>query len=217
MKKLWITFLTLYMLTCVCSADEPFQVKVGNLVYSMDQKTSVCFADAFLSSTASRAGIPIRPNFLKLRLADEELFTTPFCVFTGTGDFKLIEKERQNMRDYLRRGGFIVASPGCSDKQWNSAFLREIEGVFPDVKLETIPMTHPIFDIIHKVPRLTLTKSSGTTMLRGLTIDGRLALVFSPDGLNDTSHTKGCCCCGGNEIAQSEMMNINLLMYALLY
>ncbi len=214
----WFYLLLIALLiTFAHAADEPFQVKVGNLVYSMDQKTSVCFADAFLSSTGKTTGVPVRANFLKLRLGDEELFTTPFSVFTGTGDFKLTEKERENLRSYLRRGGFLVASPGCSDKEWNRAFLREIEGVFPDVKLETIPMTHPIFDIIHKVPKLTLTKSSGTTMLKGLTIDGRLALVFSPDGLNDTHHTKGCCCCGGNEIAQAEMMNVNLLMYALLY
>lgn len=217
MRTLVLVFCALLLPLLALSTDEPFQVKVGNLVYSMDQKTSVCFADAFLSSTAEKTNIPIRPNFLKLRLGDAELFTTPFCVFTGTGGFKLTEKERQNLRDYLKRGGFLVASPGCSDKSWNAAFLREIEAAFTDVKLETIPMTHPIFDIIHKVPSLTLTHSKGTTMLKGLTIDGRLALVFSPDGLNDTHHTHGCCCCGGNEIAQAEMMNINLLMYALLY
>ncbi|OAI57382.1 hypothetical protein AYO49_02125 [Verrucomicrobiaceae bacterium SCGC AG-212-N21] len=199
------------------AGEPPFQIKVGNLVYSMDQKTSVCFADAFLGTAGRQTGLPIAPAFVKLRLAEQELFTTPFCIFTGTGDFKLAPKERDNLSSYLQRGGFLVASPGCSDQAWNRAFQREIEAVFPNQKLDIIPMTHPIFSMITKVPTLTLNKSSGKPMLRGLTIDGRLALVFSPDGLNDTHHTQGCCCCGGNEITQSEAMNVNLLMYALLY
>ncbi len=195
----------------------PFQIEVGNLVYSMDQKTSVCFADAFLSTLASRTHLPVATSFLKLKLSDEELFRTPFCVFTGTGAFKLTDKERANLRSYLHRGGFMVASPGCSNEPWNSALLREIEGTFPDQKLEVIPMTHPIFSTIYKIPALTLHHQGANPMLRGLTIDGRLAFVFSPDGLNDTHHTVGCCCCGGNEINQAEKVNVNLLMYALLY
>jgi hypothetical protein len=209
--------LSLIAFASLHAGEQPFQIRVGNLVYSMDHKTSVCFADAFLATAARQTGLPVAPAFLKLRLAEPELFTTPFCVFTGTGDFKLTPKERDNMSSYLRRGGFLVASPGCSDQAWNRAFLREIEAVFPEQKLEIIPMTHPIFSMITNVPTLTLSKSSGKPMLRGLTIDGRLALVFSPDGLNDTRNTKGCCCCGGNEISQSEAMNVNLLMYALLY
>ena len=78
-------------------------------------------------------------------------------------------------------------------------------------------MTHPIFEMVHKVPQLHLEKKKGTTMLQCIELDGRLALVFSPEGLNDTDHTKGCCCCGGNEVTECMLMNINLLVYALLY
>ncbi len=212
-------FAAILMFAAVAAAAElkPFRITCGNLVYSMDEKTSVCFADYFLGETARVTNLNIEPSFLKLKLGDDELFTTPFCVFTGTGDFKLSEKERANLRAYLQRGGFIVASPGCSDKPWVAAFRREIEGTLPNTPMQTIPMTHPIFDMVHKVPQLHLEKKKGTTMLQGIEIDGRLALVFSPEGLNDTDHTKGCCCCGGNEVSESMLMNINLLVYALLY
>jgi hypothetical protein len=201
----------------VAALPSPFRITCGNLVYSMDEKTSVCFADYFLGEAATVTGLAIEPRFQKLKLGDEELFTTPFCVFTGTGDFKLSEKERANLRAYLQRGGFIVASPGCSDKPWVAAFRREMEGTLADTPMKTIPMTHPIFDMVHKVPQLHLEKKKGTTMLQGIEIDGRLALVFSPEGLNDTDHTEGCCCCGGNEITECMLMNINLLVYSLLY
>lgn len=216
--KIAVALLSLLFSHAAFAADsQPFRITCGNLVYSMDEKTSVCFADYFLGETARLTEMNIEPKFLKLKLGDEELFQTPFCVFTGTGTFKLSAKERENLRAYLQRGGFMVASPGCSDQPWVEAFKREIEGVLPDSPLKTIPMTHPIFDMVHKVPQLTLEKKKGTTMLQGIELDGRLVLVFSPEGLNDTDHTKGCCCCGGNEVHESMLMNINLLVYALLY
>ena len=42
-------------------------------------------------------------------------------------------------------------------------------------------------------------------------------MIYSVDGLNDTSHTTGCCCCGGNEITNCNQINVNILAYALLY
>ena len=48
-------------------------------------------------------------------------------------------------------------------------------------------------------------------------IDGRLGVIYSADGLNDTSHTQGCCCCGGNEITNDAQINVDILAYALLY
>ena len=38
---------------------------------------------------------------------------------------------------------------------------------------------------------------------------------YSPDGLNDTQHMQGCCCCGGNEITNAVDVNVNVLAYAL--
>ena len=44
----------------------------------------------------------------------------------------------------------------------------------------------------------------------------RLGVLYSQDGLNDTSNTQGCCCCGGNEITNAEQINVNILIYSLL-
>ena len=55
------------------------------------------------------------------------------------------------------------------------------------------------------------------TALVGLTLDDKTVLIYSRHGLNDTAHTEGCCCCGGNEIKNSLQVNINILAYALLH
>jgi hypothetical protein len=69
----------------------------------------------------------------------------------------------------------------------------------------------------------------------GVEIEGRLVLLYSPQGLNDTNEagglspdgtrqvqpaslsqrTSGCCCCSGDEIASAKYINANALIYSL--
>jgi hypothetical protein len=51
----------------------------------------------------------------------------------------------------------------------------------------------------------------------GISIGGRLGVVYAQDGLNDTPHAAGCCCCGGNELENAAEINVNILAYALTY
>jgi len=77
-------------------------------------------------------------------------------------------------------------------------------------------MDHPIFHTVYDIT--TLTGLHGPPRpLEGVTVGGRIGVIYSIDGLNDTSHTQGCCCCGGNEITNSGQVNVNILAYALLY
>jgi hypothetical protein len=53
--------------------------------------------------------------------------------------------------------------------------------------------------------------------LEAVTLNNRIGVIYSADGLNDTAHAQGCCCCGGNEITNAIQVNVNILAYALLY
>lgn len=190
-------------------------IRCGNLSYG-DNQTSVCFADAFLKEVAKETGLNVAPSFEKIQLGAAEVFNTPFCIFTGEGDFKLKEAERVNLKRYLENGGFILASPGCSDEAWNKAFLRELAIALPGSKTATIPFSHELFSTVNKITKLNL-KSGATTMLQGVFLNGRLALVYSPEGLNDVKNAQGCCCCGGNEVREASQVNVNAVAYALLH
>ncbi|BCX47330.1 hypothetical protein HAHE_12380 [Haloferula helveola] len=211
MKRIALIF---SLLVAPLVADEAQRIKCGNLVYGKGQ-TSVCFADAFLKDAARETGIDIDPSFSRIALAKPELFKTPMCVFTGEGDFQLTPEERKNLKRYLENGGFIMASPGCSDADWNRAFQREISAALPEYKFAALPMDHELFSTVHKITEVrTYSKS---VKLQGLQINGRLALLYSPEGLNDVRNASGCCCCGGSEIQQSRQVNVNALVYALLH
>ncbi len=189
-------------------------IRCGNLVYG-DNQTSICFADTFLTDAAKETGLQIAPKFARIALAKDEVFTTPLCIFTGEGNFVLKESERTNLRRYLENGGFVFSSPGCSSAPWNAAFKREIALALPGYALKEIPMEHEIFSTVHRITRLTV--KGRTTRLQGIFVNGRLALVHSPEGLNNAANAKGCCCCGGAEIAEARQVNVNAVAYALLH
>jgi len=195
--------------------DEVLQC--ANLVYGGDH-SSRCFSDEFLSAVQKSSTIRTERRFKSVKLDSDELFKYPFAMITGESDFYLSAKERGNLKKYLGSGGFLLASAGCSSKGFDQAFRREFKRAFPDAKLQDIPLSHPIFHTVNKVEKLkTRHPAEGKSGLQGLERDGKLVLVYSPQGLNDTAHSTGCCCCGGNEIENSIEINMNILVYALLH
>lgn len=190
-------------------------VQVANLVYA-GTKSSKCFADHFLIAAEKESTISTSRRFHAVKLNSEELFDYPLVVMTGEGDFTLPESERTNLRQFVERGGFLLASAGCSSEAWDRAFRREMTALFPEQRLERIGLEHPVFHTVYDVDALAA-KHGAPRPLEGISLGGRLGVLYSQDGLNDTQHTQGCCCCGGNELTNSEQLNVNILAYALLY
>lgn len=193
----------------------PGLVRCANLVYASG-KTSVCFADHFLSDLKKESNVWTEGKFTKVNLENAELFKFPFSVMTGEGAFTLTAEQRRNLREYLIGGGFLLASAGCSSEPWDSSFRREIAAVFPEAPLEILPMDHPVFKTIYEIKELKTKKIGSAPRLEGLIWQGRIVMVYSKDGLNDTANAGGkCCCCGGNELLNARQVNVNLLAYAL--
>lgn len=217
--KIFLTLLMTVVLGRAAATAPAFDwnsemIHCGQLIYGANQ-TAICFADAFLTDSAKETGLNISPKFAPIQLSKDEVFNTPLCVFTGQGDFTLKESERVNLRRYLQNGGFMLSSPGCSDKEWNGAFQREIALALPGYEMKEIPMNHEIFSTVNHITSLTVKGSPAH--LQGVFINGRLALVYSPEGLNDAHSAKGCCCCGGAEISEARKVNVNSVAYALLH
>ena len=190
------------------------EVKCANLIYAKN-KTSVCFSDEFMSQAERDANVKTSKRFTPLNVESAELFKYPFAVMTGEGEFSLNDKQRKNLFNYLTRGGFVVASAGCSSLPWATSFQREMKKMFPDNKMRQLGMDHDIFHTVYDIKALTA-KRGNRPVITGLEVGGRIVMVFAADGLNDTGNAgPNCCCCGGNEIRNAKQVNVNLLVYAL--
>jgi len=187
-------------------------VQVANLIYA-GSKTSKCFADHFLAEAEKVSAISTSRRFHAVKLASEEMFEFPLVIMTGEGEFHLPDGERQILRKYIERGGFLLASAGCSSPEWDRSFRAEMARVFPEYPLAALPMSHPVFHTVYDIGDLQGSHGK-VRQLEGVSIGGRLGVLYSVDGLNDTAHTQGCCCCGGNEITNCLQINVNILAYA---
>jgi len=224
-KRITLTCCTLFTLSCSWlqavpavvkpQADELAILQVGNLVYGK-QQSSVCFADTFLSMVTEMTNLDLGEKFIPVELGSPDLFDLPFCIFSGEGEFSLTEAERQNLRTYLQSGGFILASPSCSNPKWDKSFRNELKLCLPEEELEPIPMNHPIFSMVNQIDKI-VDKKGKPVFLKGIHLNGRLVMVHSPEGLNDVKNAKGCCCCGGNEIKNPALINVNIFTYASVY
>jgi hypothetical protein len=190
-------------------------VQVANLVYA-GVKSSHCFSDHFLITAEKESAISTSRRFHAVKLGSDEIFNFPLVIMTGEGDFQLTEGERENLRQYLQSGGFLLASAGCSSPEWDRAFRREMAALFADRVLQSLAMDHPVFHTVYDIVELKA-KHGTPQPLEGISLDGRLAVLYSQDGLNDTAHTQGCCCCGGNEITNAVQVNVNILAYSLVF
>ena len=207
--------LTFVFLVAAAPAKEG-AIQCANLIYG-GTHTSRCFSDEFLSLVQKETAIATERRFVSVKLGSDELFRYPFVIMTGESEFHLTAAERQNLKKYLEGGGFLLASAGCSSKEWARSLRREIKALYGEKALQKIEMNHPLFHTAHTIEKLTLTHPGETPSLEGLEINGKIVMIFSPHGLNDTAHTEGCCCCGGNEIANSIQVNVNVFVYALLH
>ena len=190
-------------------------VQVANLVYA-GTKSSHCFSDHFLITAEKESAISTSRRFHAVKLGSESVFEFPLVIMTGEGDYQLTETERQNLRRYVERGGLLLGSAGCSSPEWDRAFRREMATIFPDHPFQSIAVTHPLFHTVYEIDELQ-TAHGKPRPLEGIGMGGRLGVVYSRDGLNDTNHTEGCCCCGGNQIVNAIKVNVNILAYALTY
>ncbi len=184
-------------------------VQVANLVYA-GTKSSHCFSDHFLIKAEKETSISTSRRFHAVKLASEAMYDFPLVIMTGEGDFQLSDAERENLRRYIERGGFLLASASCSSPDWDRAFRREMATVFPSHPLQILELSHPVFHMVYDIKDLRSPRP-----LVGVSIGGRLGVVYSQDGLNDTPHTTGCCCCGGSELDNAIEINVNILAYAL--
>lgn len=191
-------------------------VRVGNLEYAGD-KTGKCFADDFLETAAREMQTAIAPNFYLARLDSVEVFDYPFIVMSGEGAFSLSDEELKNLRDYLDRGGFLLASAGCSNADWSRSFEAAMAKIYPDEAFTELATDHAVFHTVYDITSIDAKNSKGgPAALYALTRGDRVAAIYSPLGLNDTPNAgQGCCCCGGNEIRNAKLINVNILAYAL--
>jgi len=109
----------------------------------------------------------------------------PLLYRTGHNAFTFSESERQALRDYIIRGGFIVFDACCGRKEFSDSVRKELAAIFPERPLKKLEADHPLYRCYYDVPLVQYTPATGITgsappPLEGIEIGCRTAVVFSP-------------------------------------
>ena len=191
------------------------EIVVARLTYD-NGKTAVCFADQFLTTYARETGQNVKRGYEVIALDSGDLFEYPFVVFSGQESFDLSDKEKQHLKRYIERGGFVLASAGCSNSAWARSFEAVFAQLFGDDALAPLDTDHGLFHTVYDIDVIDVRRPGGRTPIQAMTSGDRVRVLYSPLGLNDTGNAGGdCCCCGGSEIKNARLINVNALGYAL--
>jgi hypothetical protein len=121
-----------------------------------------------------------------VQLKDPKAATYPLLYMTGHREFTWSQEEAGRLQRYLKAGGILLADACCGRMSFDMAFRREIAKVFPDQKLEKIAMDHPVYHCHYDVTTVDYTPRVREDFgpfdnpeLEGITIDGRLAVIYS--------------------------------------
>lgn len=121
-----------------------------------------------------------------VELKDPKAATYPLLYMTGHREFHWGEQELGRLQRYLKAGGILLADACCGRMSFDMAFRREIARAFPENKLEKIPLEHPIYHSHYDIRQVDYTPrvredfgAFDTPELEGVTIDGRLAVIYS--------------------------------------
>jgi len=121
-----------------------------------------------------------------VRLTDPQAATYPLLYMTGHREFHWSAEEAGRLQRYLAAGGMLLADACCGRMSFDLAFRREIAKVFPDQKLERLPLDHSLYHCHHDISRVDYTPrvredfgSLSAPELEGITADGRLLVAYS--------------------------------------
>ena len=188
-------------------------------------KTRQAGLSMLLNSFHEQTRTPVRFAREEVALDSARLFEVPFLYITGHQDFKLSPSERANLRQYLLRGGVLLAESCCGREAFDRSFRIEVSKVLNGQKLERLPATHPLFLYPNRVqavqPRSALARklSSETKIspvLYGVSINGNLGVIYSPHGLACGWELAQCPYCGGLSSGDALALGVNILSYAIL-
>ncbi len=132
-----------------------------------------------------RTNIDVKNNTpIVVRADSPKIHDSPFVYFTGHLDFKLTEKEVENLRAYIINGGAIVANSSLPGRRsrFDIAFRREMKRVMPNYELKPIKNDHEIYKAFQQFQGPPEGMNYWKEPLEVIEIDDRVAVIYN---LND--------------------------------
>jgi hypothetical protein len=186
-----------------------------------------------MDSAASELKIRTQVREGTLSLLDDSLFDYHLVFMHGRTTFCLTDAEREQLRQYVERGGMLFADSICASLAFTESFRREMETIFPKNKLVPMPANDPLltkayggFDlpiVSRRDPatgrardgRLEATINKVPPALEGIKFGDRWGVVFSQFDLSCALEKRDSLECRGYTREDAARIGLNVILYSL--
>lgn len=163
-----------------------------------------------------QTGMPTAEKEVNVAPSDPAIFNTPYLYMNGHGRITFSDEDAANLRRFLTSGGFLHADDNYG---MDESFRKEIKKVFPDLELQEVPYSHPIyhsfFDFPNGPPKIHEHDGKPAQGF-GIFYQGKLVVYYTyqsdlgdgwedPDVHHDPEEVR----------LQALKMGVNIIMYAL--
>jgi hypothetical protein len=169
-------------------ADEPNRddFVFAQIVHEGDWDPDPSAAHNLLRHIRQNSTLNVKFRRAQVAITDPQALGYPLLYMTGHNSFRWSPQEVSLLRRYLRAGGTLLADACCGRLAFHLAFEREIAKVFPDSRLEEIPLDHPLYRAHYDIRRVDYTPRAAedfgaisTPTLKGILLNGRPAVIYS--------------------------------------
>lgn len=127
-------------------------------------------------------GINAKPDAYQIVDIDSpELFAFPFAYMCEPGYLSLNDKDTENFREYLDRGGFVLVDDFRGPRHLNN-LIQQMKKVYPDRDLVRLDISEPIFNSFYRIDSLEMTPPYGDMPVEFLGLKdshGRIQMVVN--------------------------------------
>jgi hypothetical protein len=194
---------------------------LAQLVHEGDWDPDPSAIHNLLRHARDNSTLEVKFNRVSARAKDPRITAYPLLYMTGHFEFVWDEEDVQRLRKYLVAGGMLLADACCGRMAFDQAFRRAIGKVLPEHKLEPLPADHPLYDLHYDTRTTRFTERTkedygdlSAPALEGISLDGRLAVVYSRfdlgNGWEQFPHPYSY----GYETEDALKLGTNLLVYA---
>ncbi len=110
----------------------------------------------FLQEVDKRTSIEVDTEIPSVAPRRSELFEYPFVFMNGDGAFDPLDDDAiADLRTYLLSGGFMFvdSAEGLTNGPFLESVQREMDRIFPDRSLKTIPRDHTLHETFYLIDR----------------------------------------------------------------
>lgn len=158
---------------------------IGLLRHQGDWNADPNSLQQLMRLAAQQTSVPMAFEIRPVEARIDQLADITILVMSGMDDPGLSDAEVAVLRRHVQAGGFLLINNTSGYTTFDREARDLIKRILPDQALQPVPADHALMSSLYAIGEVARTSgtASRTPSLEAVTLDGRAAIVYSPDDM----------------------------------